>query len=300
MDDACAIMYVSRMTAARRAQVFRETRFRVPGEVERAMGLWVDRIGSDSKRGDETERLRVLGQYAAVAVEQGAGLFVSPAAGRLRVRAGDVFLLFPDEPNRYHGAPAWTTRWIVWNGPEAPLVACHGGLSPSNPVVAGAAALLARAYVALQALMPSEDFPAVLERKRHLLGLLAELVRLSDPEGNPRRDRIANLVRDLSLRPGAERPSVRAMARECHLSAAQFRRRFRAHAGRSPLDFLTALRIADAKALLSEGVPMKDVATRTGFRDVFYFMRVFRKATGQTAGQFASVNGPAGPRVRRP
>ncbi len=74
------------------------------------------------------------------------------------------------------------------------------------------------------------------------------------------------------------------------MSAAQFRRLFRRHTGRSPVEFLIARRIAQAKELLLQGSPMKDVALRTGFTDVFYFMRVFRRTAGQTVGEFVRQN----------
>jgi AraC-like DNA-binding protein len=281
-------MYVSIMKRRLPERSYRETRFRLPSEPEREMGLWVDRIGSDSRTGDRVKRLRILGQYAAVSVEAGCGVFVSPAAGRLRLNAGDVVLLFPEEPNGYYGTPAWTTRWIVWNGAEAGLVARISGLTPSQPVIRHAAACVARTFAALQALMQAEDFPAVLDRKRLLLGLLAELVRQADPGRDRQRDSLAALVRRLGEGAG-ERVTVPAMAAACHLSVSQFRRSFRASTGRSPLAFLTALRMADAKALLSQGAPMKEVAGQTGYRDVFHFMRVFRKATGQTAGAFIAA-----------
>ena len=288
------IMYLSIMTKRRRVPVYRETRFRLPSGPEQAMGLWVDRIGAGTSRSDPTvaQRLRVVGQYAAVAVEAGQGEFESPASGRLTVKTGDVLLLFPEEPNRYQGTPEWTTRWIVWNGPEAALIARLSGLTPAQPLVRHAAVAVTRTFVALRTLMQEESLPAVLERKRLLLGLLAAVLRHTAPTGDAQRDAMAALIRRLGER-DAPQMTIPAMAAECHLSVAQFRRRFRAETGRSPLAFLTALRMADAKALLAQGTLMKDVAEQTGYRDVFHFMRVFRKTTGQTAGQFAAVNGGA-------
>jgi AraC-like DNA-binding protein len=284
MDVESIVMYFSIMT-----DVYRETRFRLPNEPERAMGLWVDRIGSASSPGDVRERLRVLGQFAAVAVEAGQGFFYSPVAGQHSVSAGDVILLFPEEPNRYHGDPAWTTRWIVWNGPEAGLVARLGGLSAAQPIVRQAAAVVARTYVALDPLMQAEDFASALERKQHLLGLLQGLLRCLDRDRAPSQDAIVALVQRL----GAENPerlAVPDMAAQCHLSVSQFRRVFRARTGRSPLDFLIAMRISRAKSLLARGGSIKDIAQQTGYTDVFHFMRAFKKATGQTAGQFAAAN----------
>jgi AraC-like DNA-binding protein len=269
--------------------VYRETRFRLPGEPERAMGLWVDRIGSASSPGDARERLRVLGQFASVAVETGQGVFDSPVAGRHNVLPGDVILLFPEEPTRYHGNPAWTTRWIVWNGPEAGLIARLGGLSATQPIVRQAGAAVTRTFVAREPLMKAEDFASALERKQHLLGLLQGLFRHLDRGRVPAQDAMVALVQQL----GADDPrrlTVPGMAAQCHLSVSQFRRVFRARTGRSPLAFVIAMRLSRAKSLLASGGTIKDVAQQTGYADVFHFMRAFKKATGQTAGQFAAAN----------
>lgn len=267
---------------------YRETRFRLPSGPEQALGLWLDRLGAETRTADPPDRLRLLGQYAAVAVESGRGLFESPLAGRLTVAAGDVLVLFPEEPTRYYGAPTWSTRWIVWNGPEAAAVVRLSGLTPARPLVPQAAAEVARTFGALRPLLAAEDFPAVLERKRLLLGLLAALLRHADPARDGRHDALAALVRQLSEQ-SAPAPSVAAMAAACHLSLAQFRRRFHAYTGRSPHRFVTAMRMTEAKTLLAQGWPMKEVAVHTGYREVFHFMRVFKATVGQTAGQFVAA-----------
>lgn len=282
-------MYVSIMPQLSAGVAYRETRFRMPSEPERAMGLWIDRIGAGISRGPGEPRPRVLGQYAAVAVESGHGVFESPSTGRRLVTADDVVLLFPEEPHLYYGAPEWTSHWVVWNGPEAGQVAALAGMSPSAPIVRHAATAVLEAFAALQPLMPAEDFPAVLERKHLLLALLAELARRGRLGRTPPEDVLAKLIRRIGDTLAA-RTEVPRMAAQCHLSVAQFRRRFRQRTGRSPGAFVAALRVARAKDLLVAGVPMKAIAARTGYSDVFHFMRVFRRATGQTAGQFRMAN----------
>ena len=278
-------MYFSLMKA--RLHVYYETRFRLPSQPERDMALWVDRIGSEPSGRLMPEQLRILGQFAAISVESGRGEFFSPAAERLELLPGDVVLLFPNEPNRYGANPVWQTRWVVWNGPEAQIMAQHAGFSPHHPVIHNAMTAVRRAFDGLQPLMQTESFMAVLERKRLMLGLMAELLQhqQAGAGADEHANRIATLVAQLSD-PAATEPTIAEMAQACHLSASQFRRLFRRHTGRSPVEFLTARRMTQAKTLLAQGVPMKDVAIQTGYADVFYFMRVFHKTVGQTVRQF--------------
>ena len=79
------------------------------------------------------------------------------------------------------------------------------------------------------------------------------------------------------------------LAALCHMSVPHFRRMFHRHTGRSPMEFVVAERISGAKALLFRGASIKQAAQEMGFADQFYFMRVFKKIAGQTAGQFVAA-----------
>jgi iron complex transport system substrate-binding protein len=79
------------------------------------------------------------------------------------------------------------------------------------------------------------------------------------------------------------------LAGRLNLSKTHFRRLFHAYTGKSPKEFLVSIRIAEAKHLLLEGMPMKQVAIAVGYEDLFYFMRVFKKNVGIPPGLFANT-----------
>lgn len=66
-------------------------------------------------------------------------------------------------------------------------------------------------------------------------------------------------------------------------------RRFRQQTGLTPHAFQTNLRIARARAMLSDGEPIARVAAACGFADQPHLTRAFRRAVGVTPGRF--VNG---------
>jgi AraC-like DNA-binding protein len=76
------------------------------------------------------------------------------------------------------------------------------------------------------------------------------------------------------------------LASECNLSPTHFRRIFDKYTGSSPKEFILSMKISKAKQLLSEGKSIKEVAELSGFNDIFYFMRAFKKMSGITAGRF--------------
>ncbi len=81
--------------------------------------------------------------------------------------------------------------------------------------------------------------------------------------------------------------SVEEMAKLAGYSRYHFTRLFEEHAGSSPAAYLNKLRLARATGLLrTNQLSVKEVAYRTGFNDVNYFCKSFRKSFGVSPGEF--------------
>ncbi len=271
------------------SEIYRETRFRTPSPAELMLGWWVDRIGSGAS-GSDRAGYRLLGQFAAVGVEQGHGMFESRTTGMKQVGAGDVLLLFPDEPVRYNPQNQWFTRWIVWNGPAAHQTWQAGYADPSHPIVHNAAERVADTYHRLAPILAREDLAAAMERQGVVLHLLAELVEQRESYRLPSRSReICREAMEFIRRHCAEPVSMDKLARRLGLSSTHFRRLFKEQVGRSPQAFLGDMRTARAREMLAQGHTIKETAAELGFSDVGYFMRLFKQKTGQTAGEFVQT-----------
>ncbi|WP_270166824.1 AraC family transcriptional regulator [Paenibacillus sp. SYP-B4298] len=62
---------------------------------------------------------------------------------------------------------------------------------------------------------------------------------------------------------------------------------FKQHTGQSPYQYIQARRLKEAKILLvSTPLSVKEIATKSGFRDVGHFCRVFKQSVGVTAQSF--------------
>ncbi len=273
-----------------RPEIWRETQFRQPSPMERRLGLWVDRIGAGAGNSANPGRLRILGQYAAVAVESGRGKLRTISHGIRKLRQGDVIFLTPAEPACYYPEPAWFTRWVVWNGSEADALFKMHCLATREPVIRDAAAAVQRAGGELKRCMNGEDLSAAIERKVIILQMLLELRRGLQFREPARKPALVAVVEHIER--NLDRPwNMAELARLARLSIPHFRRLFTAFTGRPPSVFIAAKRVGRAKTLLEQGASIKETAALVGYPDPAYFMRVFRRVTGETAGHFAAGGG---------
>ena len=61
---------------------------------------------------------------------------------------------------------------------------------------------------------------------------------------------------------------------------------FKKETGKSIIDYILDERINEAKKLLLEGLPLKQISESVGFSDYNYFSRIFKKRTGYTPTQY--------------
>ncbi|MCZ8518300.1 MULTISPECIES: helix-turn-helix transcriptional regulator [Paenibacillus] len=80
---------------------------------------------------------------------------------------------------------------------------------------------------------------------------------------------------------------LQEVADHVHLSRSYFSILFKKHTGSSFIDYIHELRITEAKRLLLQNeYKIYEVAEESGFNDVKYFSRLFKKMTGQTPQEY--------------
>lgn len=81
------------------------------------------------------------------------------------------------------------------------------------------------------------------------------------------------------------------LASKCNISEVYFRRLFTEYYNMTPKQFVTEIRINNAKQLLSEGaLKINAVALQCGFSNQYHFCRVFKEKTGLTPTQYMKIN----------
>lgn len=82
-----------------------------------------------------------------------------------------------------------------------------------------------------------------------------------------------------------------ALAKQCNISEVYFRKLFKNRYGVGPKQFITDIRIANAKKLLSEGIyKINAVAAQCGFSNQYHFCRTFKEKTWLTPTEYRNQN----------
>jgi transcriptional regulator GlxA family with amidase domain len=98
----------------------------------------------------------------------------------------------------------------------------------------------------------------------------------------------------------AAHPAVGAAAR-AGLPGRSFQRRFHAATGLSPLDYVHALRVEEAKQVLETSeLPVDAVAAEVGYEDPAFFRRLFRRHVALTPAAYRRAFARPAPSTRGP
>jgi len=228
---------------------------------------------------------RVLDELQIVFVAEGSGEFEDHRGEVARVRQGDCFVLLPGLRHRYHPDPGigWREYWVGVRGEAAERAVRLLEIDARGPVLhpAGDDALVG-VYERLLELASIHDTVAHVEMVSlvlHLIALVSRPEVRSEP-GRPAPDRVQTAIGRMQASLYG-RLDLAALAGECGLSDAGFRRLFRERTGSSPYRYYMALKVnAVKKELAQSALPLKAIAQKLGFTDQYHLSRVFKEYAG--------------------
>jgi len=229
---------------------------------------------------------RILQEFQLLYIIRGEGVFESAEAGRLPIKAGDAFVLFPGVWHRYAPNPetGWDEYWIGFDGDVPRRLVQQNILSPKSPVFSPGLGeawheLFTHAIEALE-----------LEPVGHhqlLAGLTYEMLTRLHALGREEKlagtldNAVVSKAKYLVMERLKEKIDWEDLARELHVSYSSLRHAFQQHTGFSLYQYQLQLRLNKAKSLLnSTQHPVKEIAARIGFDCPYHFSNLFKRKTG--------------------
>lgn len=239
---------------------------------------------------------RTLPEYQLIYVTRGEGEFESERSDRHAISAGDVVLLFPDVWHRYRPTArrGWDAYWIGLNGDFLRRLQQREYIAPERPILhPGVDEAFLHPFLTIldRVRAPRIDNPLLLAAgAMEILGrLLASHVEPG--EAAPRTPADARMAEDRIVAQAirfiwnhSHRPmTVEDVVGSVPLARRTLERRFQEVLGRTIHDEITFCRVERVKSFLAEtSLPMKRIASATGFPSTQQMTKVFHRLEGST------------------
>ncbi len=244
----------------------------------------------------DLQKGRTLDEYQLLYQPEGEGVFRSAHLPETKIKAGDIFLLFPDEWHTYHpsGTKGWKSYWIGFKGKNIDDRVKAGFLSPEKPIYhVGFSneilALYEEAYKTAQeeAAYSQQTLAGIVN---HLIGTMYSLERNIVLNKNTQHIDLINKGR-LRIRETLEEAvSIQDISQELGISYSSFRKLFKEYTGMAPAMYQQSLRLQRAKELLSTtDESIKEIAYRLNFESPDYFSAKFKNQTGMKPSDFRNM-----------
>ena len=189
---------------------------------------------------------------------------------------------------RFHALPPfgwWEHRYIAFRGPLADAWLIQG-LYPSGPQAAPRGREHSVGFDQLMDLAARADHWSRLRAINLLEGLLLELAEVRDVEPGGAHDPWLTQLQ-LELSSPSWKGDYDSLARRLNMGLSTLRRRFRAASGIAIHDYVIQCRMAAARKCLADtDEPIKQIAKRLGYSDLYFFTRQFRERIGVPPAEY--------------
>lgn len=211
---------------------------------------------------------------------------------RWAVLPGNVLYCYPLTHHIYAADfdDPWSLYWMHLSGPALNEYIRMAGLSMTKPVIhIGQRAEVIDLFCSLLKLyqpIPTEaEWLATVSCAQHILSHVA----LASQQGSAMSEHDAGIQAVIAHMETCLNSDLKLthFAQHAGLSPSYFCKVFKTLTGRSPMDHFNRLKIREACSLLStQDTTVKEVASRLGFHDPYYFSRLFKKLVGLSPDRF--------------
>ncbi|MBF4693934.1 AraC family transcriptional regulator [Fusibacter ferrireducens] len=240
---------------------------------------------------------RTFDFYRILLVVKGKGKLIQKDK-EYTIYEGDVFILFPEMEQSYcadHLDP-WEIISVSFQGNSCDAILNYIGFAPEKPILhpQSTERLIHLLTHILSDLETSTDAYA-LRAVGFLYVFFSDLVYLTKQNRvsgkiNTKNDPMKRALVFIELN-YQEPLDVDTICRQVNYSRSYLSRLFKKEVGLTILEYINAVRIRKAKSLLIDtNLSIKEIAKQTGFKNQFYFSKMFKKVQGQAPSVYRATD----------
>lgn len=234
---------------------------------------------------------RTLREYQIVYITRGRGSFVTGGVG-YSVGPGSIFLLFPEVSHFYKPdfEVGWTEYWVGFKGPYADQLRASGFLSPARPFFeVGLQESILAGFTGILDLVRDQEPLYQIRASSIVLGLVADILARERMSGgrermSGQRSRSEQLMQEAKFLMEENiygEINLKGICESLGVRPGQLNEVFKAYTSMTPYQYFIGIKVHKAKELLERGdSTIKAVAFRLGFKDEYYFSRLFKSKAG--------------------
>lgn len=278
-----------------------DSKYLIANERDALWGLTVSTVGMDMLQpGDpyptrghaggyyfDVNKGRILDEYQMLYLMEGEGIFSSEHVKDQKIKAGDIFLLFPNEWHTYHPLhdSKWKSYWIGYKGRNMDDRVRYGFLSPEKPIYhVGYCPEVIQLY---EAAMKAAKEEAAFSQQvlagivNNLIGVMYSKERNIILNKDRGKVDIINKAKMIIRDEVESRITIQEIAEQMGMGYSNFRKLFKEFTGVSPALYQQELKLQKAKELLSTtGISIKEIAYQLNFDSPDYFSSKFKNKVG--------------------
>lgn len=266
--------------------------FFYPTSTEKSAGLWPIRSGCNRTKPNFKVGPRVIDYYSVHFVLGGEGKITIGDSER-RIKAGDVFCLFPNQTHQYITAPDNPLElfWLAIDGKQSSSLLNRIGLTERSYHIQDFINLDMKNVIdelinQFKAMETDVEFIrlSLIYKLFHSLSIRAKEKNLS-PVTSGKWIQRSKQYMDMHFADGI---TVNDVAKYIGIHRSHFTTRFTSEIGVSPSHYLLALKMKKAVAMISDHTfTITEIAYSLGYSDLYSFSKVFKKYHGVSPKQFS-------------
>lgn len=259
-------------------------------------GLYVTDIGFyPVARAHKRNRRAGSAQYILLYCVQGAGWYQFQPEEKQPLKANQWVILPAQVPHKYgtEETTPWTIYWLHFTGTQAPALYAYlqAQLPAEPPTIVPTDERFRLFEEIFSSLTLSATLSGVVQASARLSHFLLALLPGTSPA--PAATDTGSITQSIQFMREhlAHNFTVQELAAHTGLSASHYSALFRAQVGRSPIVFFNFLKVQQAcQDLTQSKLRVKEIATKLGFADAYYFSRLFTKVMGLSPRQFRQAD----------